>query len=133
VAGSLCSLIRSLSGTFSDADHARYIVRHWVEVLEEAVTRVMAFRASHPTLTFVDLGYDELVRDPMAAIARVYRELDETLPDDISARMRAYVEGNPQDKHGRHAYTVVDHGLDPAALRVRFAAYQAAFDVAVEA
>jgi hypothetical protein len=133
VAGSLCSLITSLSGTFSDADHRAYITTRWITVLEEAVERVRAFRVAHSGVRFVDIGYRELVGDPMATIQRLYRELGETLPEDVEDRMRRYVSENPQGKHGSHVYSLGDFGLDPGALAERFFGYRAAFDIPVEA
>ena len=57
---SVCSLITTLSGTFSDADHRAYIAEHWVEMLEESVRRIDAFRAAHPEHPIVDVQYDDL-------------------------------------------------------------------------
>ena len=45
---SVCSLIHTLSGTFTDADHRAYIAEHWVAMLEESIRRIDRFRAAHP-------------------------------------------------------------------------------------
>jgi hypothetical protein len=133
VAGSLCSLITSLSGTFTDADHRNYITERWVGVLEEAVNRVMRFRSARPDAPFVDLGYRDLVSDPMGAIKGVYHALGETLPPEVEDGMRRYVTENPQDKHGRHVYSLEDFGIDAGKLREQFGDYRTAYDIPVEA
>ena len=43
---SVCSLINTLSGTFTDADHRAYIAEHWVAMLDESVRRIDRFRAA---------------------------------------------------------------------------------------
>ena len=57
---SVCSLITTLSGTFTDADHRAYIAEHWVTMLEESVRRIDAFRAAHPEHPIVDVQYADL-------------------------------------------------------------------------
>ncbi len=63
---SVCSLITTLTGTFSDADHQRYIAEHWTEMLARSVAAVDAFRAANPGTRIVDVHYADLVRDPIA-------------------------------------------------------------------
>ena len=47
--------------------------------------------------------------------------------------MRAFIETNPQGKHGVHAYQASEYGLDPAVERQRFSRYIERFGVEVEA
>jgi hypothetical protein len=37
--------------------------------------------------------------------------------------MRRYLAGHPQDKHGRHEYSLASFGLDPDDLTHHFKAY----------
>jgi hypothetical protein len=46
--------------------------------------------------------------------------------------MRAFLAANTQDKHGRHAYTFADTGLDAGEWRERARRYQQYFDVPSE-
>ena len=48
---------------------------------------------------------------------------------EAEARMHAHLASHPQGKHGAHAYTLADFGLDEPAVRDRFAAYCERFDV----
>jgi hypothetical protein len=43
--------------------------------------------------------------------------------------MREFLADNPKEKHGGHAYTWADTGLDEGALRDRTRAYKEFFDV----
>jgi hypothetical protein len=126
---SMVSLVRSLTGMLTDADHGAFIARYWTEALAQMMDRVMAWRDEHGDDAFVDLPYGELVADPMAAMARVYRELGDELSPEAESRMRAYVDDNPQHKHGGHRYTSDELGVDSAAAADRFAAYRARFEV----
>jgi hypothetical protein len=47
--------------------------------------------------------------------------------------MRRFLAENPGDRHGVHRYRFADTGLDPAAERRRFRAYQERFGIASEA
>jgi hypothetical protein len=129
VVASVCSLVRSLSGMFSDADHSAYIAAHWTDVVADAIERVRAFRERDGDGRFVDVRYDDLVADPIAAIRRIYTHFGDELADDAASAMAAYAQANPKGAHGRHVYSVGDLDLDPAALDARFAGYRAQFGV----
>ena len=126
---SLVSLVRSLSGTFSDADHRAYIARHWTDNAHLAVERVMAWRDQHGDDRIVDLPYEELVADPVAAVRRVYRAVGDELSEPAAAAMADHVAHAPKDRFGRHDYSLDDLGLDPAVLAERFAAYIDRYDI----
>jgi hypothetical protein len=123
VTASVCSLVGSLSGTFSDADHTGYIARHWPDVLVEAVRRVAHHRAAHPeqSRSWFDLAYDDLVRDPIGSVARIYAHFGDELTGTTRERLARYVREHPQGEHGRHDYSPSASGLDAEVLRERFA------------
>ncbi|MEZ5143616.1 MAG: sulfotransferase [Acidimicrobiales bacterium] len=130
---SLVSLIRSLSGTFSDADHGAYIAHHWTANTALAVERVMTWRDEHGGARIVDLPYAELVADPVAAVRRVYAHFGDDLSTEAETAMRAYAAANPKDRFGAHRYTLDELGLDAGALREHFARYVERYDVPLEA
>lgn len=81
---------------------------------------------------FVDVVYADLMRDPLAAIDRLYRTLDLELGGEARARMREYLAEKPKDKHGAHDYDVAETGVDHAVERARFATYQGHYGVPSE-
>jgi hypothetical protein len=80
----------------------------------------------------VDVVYRDLVRDPIAVVAGLYESWEIPFSDEARAKMRAYLEANPQGKRGAHEYSFEETGLDLPAERAKFEAYQAAFDVPSE-
>jgi hypothetical protein len=126
---SMVSLVQSLTGMLTDADHDEHIRTYWPEALATMVDRVMTWRDEHGDAAFVDVPYAELVADPMGTMERIYAELGDDLTDAAAAGMRSYLDDNPQHKHGGHRYTVESLGLDAGALAERFAAYRERFDL----
>jgi hypothetical protein len=129
---SVCSLISTLSGTFSDADHQRYIADHWTTMLGESIRRIDAFRKSHPEHPIVDVQYADLVREPVATVAALYSSLGDELDDRATLAMSTYVESNPKGKFGAHGYDLAEFGLNGDDLTERFADYVARYDVPTE-
>jgi hypothetical protein len=125
VAVSAFSLIRCLSGTFTDADHTAYIVERWTDVLVESVARVEAFRLARPDVPVHDLAYTDLVGDPMTAVKGLYDFLGRDAPD--AGPVTAYLQANPKGKHGSHTYAAEDFGTSDGELRERFSDYLARY------
>jgi hypothetical protein len=120
---SVCSLISTLSRTFSDADHVAYIARHWTAMLDESVRRIEAFRSAHPEHPIVDVHYADLVRDPVATVQSVYRQLGSELDPVAAERIGTYAAEHPKGAFGRHGYDLATYGLDADELAERFSGY----------
>jgi hypothetical protein len=99
--------------------------------LLDAATRVRASEIAKDA-RFVDVGYSDLVRDPLSTIAALYRELGIALSAEARSRMRDYLAQKPKDKHGAHTYDFAETGVDRAAERTRFADYQRTYGVPSE-
>ena len=80
----------------------------------------------------MDVVYRDLVHDPIGVVARLYESWGIPFSDVARAKMRAYLEANPQGKRGVHEYSFEETGLDLATERAKFEAYQARFDVPSE-
>jgi hypothetical protein len=132
VAASSCSLIRTLSKHFSDADHSAYIARHWSDVLEACVDRPDDFRARRPDHRFVDVPYARLMTDPIGAMETIYQGAGLELTQQTAVKIRRYVDAHPKGQFGRHSYRLEEFGLDGDALAERFGRYSRQHDVARE-
>jgi hypothetical protein len=132
LSASVCSLITTLSGTFTDADHTEYVAEHWPAMLEESVTRIDAFRAAHPEHPIVDLQYTDLVDHPLRTVEELYAASGAELDAGARDAIAAYVSAHPKTEFGTHGYDLAEFGLDPGELAERFAGYVDRYDVAVE-
>ncbi|MCU1601094.1 MAG: hypothetical protein JWO22_1803 [Frankiales bacterium] len=129
VAASAFSLVASLSGTFSDADHRAYIAERWTDILVACTDRVDAFRDAHPSVPVHDIRYLDLLGDPVGTVRALYGFLGEDLSDHGEAGMQAHLASTPQGRFGRHTYDLADFGVSAASLRERFAGYLSRYDV----
>jgi len=129
VAASAFSLIASLSGTFSEADHRAYIAERWTDILVACTERVDAFRDARPDVPIHDIRYPDLVADPLGTVRGLYDALGQSLPDTAATAMQGHLDANPKGRFGAHRYDVADFGVDAAALRERFTAYLDRYDV----
>jgi hypothetical protein len=130
---SACSLIATLTGTFSDADHTAYIAEHWTDMLAVSVDRTEHFRSTHPDRPIIDVQYADLVSDPLGTVDRVYAACDRAFDGPARDAMAAFVAANPKGRFGTHGYHLEQYGLCADDIRDRFAEYTARYDIPAEA
>ena len=125
VLASVASLTAVLRCAFSDhvdlVEIGHEVTRHWVEGL----SRVLKARRDGriPTDRFLDVSYRELVHEPLAVVGRIYAHFDAPFTPEARTRMHGYLASNPQDRNGRHRYSLSSFGLDRDDLTRRFQAY----------
>ena len=114
--GSVCSLVRVMSSTFSDADHRAYIAAHWQDTLEESVRRIDDFRARHPEHPILDVSYSDLARDPLGTLMALYDGLGLAPGVGAFAAVERYLVEHPRREFGSHTYDVGEFGLTEAGV-----------------
>jgi hypothetical protein len=67
--------------------------------------------------------YDDLVADPLAQIKKVYGWLGDAWTDAGEAGMRNWLADNPQNKRGKHSYSLAEWGLSKKDLEPYFSDY----------
>jgi hypothetical protein len=134
VLSSLTSLHVVLRKMASDDIDVRGIAEEWSEFLGLGYERSVDFRQGSglPDDRFVDLQFREFLSDPIAGVRRIYETFDLELKPDVAARMKDYVESNPDDRDGRHVHHYSELGLDAGAEREKVRRYQEYFDVPSE-
>jgi hypothetical protein len=134
---SLARLFGALRSLYSDdpakadvAAAARGQLASW-----EAGLRAMAEFRQKPGMEarFVDVHYQALLDAPIRAIETVYERFGLRLSGAAADRMRAWLAGNAQGRHGAHAYALADCDLTEADIERHFGAYMDRFGVAREA
>jgi hypothetical protein len=106
---------------------------YWVDRIERLLRACVRDRELVPADRSLDVRFDEFMADDLGTVERFYVRAGVDLPGSVRQRFADYLATNPRGKHGRVAYDLRgDFGLDPEALRERFAFYTERFDVRAE-
>ncbi len=123
VAASISSHGTVLRAGFSNQINPMAIAKEWNEYWAHSLDLAMEARDRHPNTSFLDVYYNDLVRDPIACMANLYGALGSDFDEDTQHRMSQFLNANPQDKHGRHQYSLSEFGLQPGAISARYETY----------
>ena len=77
----------------------------------------------------IQVQYDDLIRDPLAAIRLIYDQFGYALSTQAEAAMRAFMAAAPRGGYGKNRYATARFGINPNHLRPDFAAYTEYFGV----
>ena len=99
----------------------------WSSLEEMGLHRGLSVRARVGDDRFLDVHYNDLTADPVAAVTRIYEHFGIQVDDGTVRRVRDFADDNPQGKHGAHQYTPEQSGFAPESIRRRFAAYTERF------
>jgi hypothetical protein len=78
------------------------------------------------------IHYSDLVADPPATVAALYRHFGRALDPETAARIRRRVADNPNGGYGGRRARLEDYGLDPAREHERYASYMDRFGISSE-
>ncbi len=107
----------------------RTVGRRVADQMLNSVERAIVARASTPPNSVLDVYYDDLARDPLTEMKKIYDFIGLEWNSESEARMRRWIRGNPQHKYGIHRYQLSDFGLDAEELGARFKHYREHFHV----
>jgi hypothetical protein len=112
-----------------------------VDVLAEVIRSTFTYGLNHSvelrtdgpfTDRFVDVHFDHLLRDPVAAVGAAYERMGRRLTTAHADAIRAYLREKPKGKFGVHQYAPEDWGFTAESLRAALAPYVTHFGVALE-
>jgi hypothetical protein len=127
---SVTDLYYELCRGLSDEVDMAYLAELNSDCWEVGLRRLTAFRDAGHDSRFFDIHFAPFQRDPIPQIEALYAWLGEPLTEQARARMIAWRQATPRDKHGAHDYDAADFGIDLAKLRDRFRFYSDRFGVA---
>ena len=78
------------------------------------------------------LRYQDLVREPLGAVKRIYRHFGLSVDARALHYMGRMVQMNPQGGYGSNTYDLAAYQIDPDSIPERFAPYVARFGLARE-
>jgi hypothetical protein len=105
------------------------VTERWIDGAE----RLVAFdrRPDIAPAQKLNLQYDDLVANPMAAITHIYDHFGETLTPTAINAMTASLAAKPRGGYsGQRTYALTKFGITPEALAPRFARYLDYFGIA---
>jgi hypothetical protein len=123
---SLISVLATMRQQITGRDDVQTIARRELAYWSEASRRGMLAQERLPE-QFHNVDYRRLVSDPIATVRGVYNKFGLTLMPDIAAEMQAWLNDNPQNKHGVHRYSLEKFGISEAEVQKIFADYIARY------
>lgn len=125
VMASVSSLVQTLRGAFNTGIDPTVTGDIEVAHFSEVLLRAMAWRDARPERDglFVDLGFNDIMRDMLGSVERIYDHFGFTLTADTRHRMEAYIRNRPRDKHGTHDYQAERFGLSESRHGAAFRSY----------
>jgi hypothetical protein len=129
---SACSMWRTSMALYSSDVDALELGRTLPEFWAGSLRNVIEWRARNGDDAFHDIAYRDMVDDPIGAVRGMYAAFGEELTDDAEQAMREWQRENRKGKHGVHAYTPEEYGLDAEGIRQTFAFYSDRYGVPVE-
>ena len=123
VVTSLASLANAGQRPLTARTDPRPTAEEWKRKCAFALGSAMAYDDRAPAGWCRHVRYDDLVADPVAAVATLYTAFGGEVSDLHARRMRTWLEDRPQDAFGRHRYDPADFGWTYPALAEEFDDY----------
>jgi len=123
VVGSTCSLSAAMRSIVTDHWSPGEIGSEVLETLGKYSQESVA-AASRQAARVISIHYKDLVRDPLGVVRQIYERVGLAWDDSVATPMRAWLEANPQGRHGRHRYALEDYGLSSSQVTAVCAAYE---------
>lgn len=95
------------------------VLNRWLIPLKKAMQARSEADPSH----FYDIYYEDLLVDPIATVSQLYNYFGFNLSEEAVTQMQVWLDNNPQDKHGKHQYTLKQFGLSPELIDEKMSDY----------
>ena len=126
---SVSALYSTFAGVLSDGLDPVVIGTHNHQTWRVALERLVAFRDRGHEHRFFDLAFDDVQRDPIGQVTRLYDQLGDDLSAEARKKMEQWWALNSKDRSGPGHYRADTYGLDPDAIAGDFAFYHDRFHV----
>jgi sulfotransferase family protein len=120
---SVSSLVAILRSAFSDAVDPFTICREAIHYWSETMDKFLNERNQLANNRICDVEYDEISRDPTAAVRRIYQHFGWPLSQQAEQRMRTLVASHAQRQPGNHRYHLSQFGCSAEEVLTAFAPY----------
>jgi hypothetical protein len=124
---SYCSMVSSIyKMNADDVDEVKtglFTEKRWAGFLE----RYAAARDRIGPHRFIDIKYEDLVKDPLAQARPVLDRLGIPMTPEVEESMKEWLVENAREKRAAHHYTLEQFGLSTEGLEQDFASYRGRF------
>jgi hypothetical protein len=104
------------------------LAAYWLDRIERLLRAALRDLPLVPPERRVDVEFGRFMADELGTVARIYGAAGIEMTEAARRELGAYVASNPRGRSGRVAYDLRrDFGLEPAAVRERYAFYLEAF------
>ena len=132
VVGSACSLLKAVRPIYTDDMKLGEIAECLLQTFDHMIARQNAFRDKHGEDVIFDIQYAAQIKDPLGTMRALYDRFGTEFTADAQAGMQAMMDYNPQNKHGKHSYTLEEFGLSAKWVRDHFKDYTDRFAIPVK-
>jgi hypothetical protein len=119
---SFLSMMSHSRAMFSNSVTLEEVAEHWVRKSTFILEKGMEYRNSQPKEKFFDIKYEDLVKDSMSIMEKIYRNSG-GINDDLRQRFFSTEKENPPRKYGKHKYSLEDFGLSKEDIETRIPLY----------
>jgi len=110
------------------------LAAYWIDRVERLLRACVRDRDKLPAERSLDVPFHEFMADDVAMVERIYAKAGLELTPRARAELDAFMTEHARGKHGQVVYDLErDFGLDPDAVRERFAFYFERLPVRAEA
>ncbi|MCK9284199.1 MAG: sulfotransferase [Rhodocyclaceae bacterium] len=101
----------------------RDMLNHWGDQID----RNLKARESLPASRIMDVQFEEIMKDDVGVIRRIYQRAGRTLTPEAIAAFKDYDARRPDKHWGQYEYTAEQYGLNDAIIDERFEEYRKRF------
>jgi hypothetical protein len=123
------TLRRPFTRSIDKVEIGRQDSDRWLAATELMIAAANEQRFAEPIF---HVHYLDLVKDPVATVAALYRHFGERLQPAAASRIGQLVEAKPNGGYRAHGSRLEDYGLDAALERERYTRYMAHFGIRPE-
>ena len=132
VVGSACSLLKAVRPIYTEDMKPGEIAECLLQTFDHMIARQNAYRDRHGEDAIFDIQSAAQIKDPLGTMRALYDRFGTPFTAEAQAGMQAMMDYNPQNKHGKHSYTLEEFGLSAKWVRDHFKEYTDRFAIPVK-
>lgn len=127
VVPSMCSLSALYRRIFSDHVNEAELGGFWLRRLADGVTRAMDVRDDDRPSRYCDVGFQDLIADPVATVRRIYEVHGYAYTTEFEHAMQSALRRDDNSTRKQHRYSCEQFGLNEVGVAAAFDAYTERF------